>query len=47
MYIDTRKVYGTVVDREDHLYREDGVPFSVEDYKTNPEKYRSKFANKV
>ena len=44
---DTRKVYGTVVEREDHLYREDGLPFSVDDYVSNPEKYRSAFAEKV
>ena len=44
---DTRKVYGTVVEREDHLYREDGLPFSVPDFISNPEKYRSNFAKEV
>lgn len=44
---DTRKVYGTMVERGDHLYRTDGLPFTIQDYETNPHKYESTFADEI
>lgn len=45
--LDTRKVYGTEVVREDHLYRKDDGTYSTTDYEANPEQYESCFADKV
>ncbi len=44
---DTRKVYGTVVSREDHLVRRDGGAYNCADFTANPEEYTSTFAEKV
>lgn len=45
--IDTRKVYGTEVIRDDHLYRKDDGSYSTPDYEAHPEQYASNFADKV
>ena len=47
MISDTKKVYGTVADKEDNLVRKDGGPFSEEDFFKNPGEYRSVFFDKV
>ena len=44
---DTKKVYGTVADKEDNLVRKDGGPFSEKDFFQNPGEYKSVFFEKV
>ncbi|XP_065178945.1 alpha-aminoadipic semialdehyde synthase, mitochondrial-like isoform X2 [Sycon ciliatum] len=44
---DHRRVYATVVKREDHLERIDGGGFNLEEFNTFPERYRSTFAEKI
>ena len=44
---DTKKVYGTVADKEDNLVRRDGGPFSEKDFFQNPGEYKSVFYEKV
>ena len=46
-YLDTRKVYGTVVRRKDHIFRKDDGSYSSSDYKTHPDQYDSNFHEKV
>lgn len=46
-YGDTRKVYGTVVGRKDHLVRNDGGPYNKEDYNANPTEYKATFFEKI
>lgn len=44
---DTRTIYATVVDMEDHLEHVDGFQFDVKDFINHPETYRSTFYEKV
>ena len=44
---DTRTIYATVVDMEDHLEHVDGCQFDVKDFINHPGKYRSTFYEKV
>ena len=44
---DHRRVYATVVGREDHLERIDGGGFSLDEFNSFPERYKSTFATKV
>jgi alpha-aminoadipic semialdehyde synthase len=44
---DTRKVYGTEVTRDDHLYRIDDGTYTTADYEAHPEQYQSSFADKI
>lgn len=44
---DGRTIYATVVNMEDHLEHVDGHQFEVKDFINHPEKYRSKFSEKV
>ena len=45
--VDTRKVYGTVVDKQHHLVRKDGRPYSDKDFAENPHEYKATFFEKV
>lgn len=45
--VDTRKVYGTVVDKEHHLVRKDGGGYTDSDYAANPQDYKATFYEKV
>ena len=44
---DMRKVYGTVVSKEDYLEHKDGRKFDAAEFDAHPEKYRSSFAEKA
>lgn len=44
---DTKKVYGTVADKEDNLVRRDGGPFTEKDFFANPGEYKSVFFEKI
>ena len=44
---DTQKVYATVVDKADHLYRRDGGKYSDADFEANPDQYSSIFPDQV
>jgi alpha-aminoadipic semialdehyde synthase len=44
---DTRRIYGTVVNREDYLIRRDGAEFNKQECNVHPELYKSVFATKV
>jgi alpha-aminoadipic semialdehyde synthase len=44
---DMRKVYGTVVSKEDYLEHIDGKKFDPTEFKAHPERYRSVFAEKI
>ena len=44
---DMRKVYGTVVSKEDYLEHVDGKRFDPSEFRMHPERYRSVFAEKV
>jgi len=41
------KVYGCVVDMEDHLVRKEGGKFSFVEFQAHPERYASTFSRKV
>ena len=43
----TKKVYGCVVDREDHLVRKEGGEFNADEFVAHPERYASVFARQV
>ena len=47
MSSDTKKVYGTVADKQDNLVRKDGGAFSEKDFFENPGEYKSVFFEKV
>ena len=42
-----RKIYGTVVDRAEHLVRADNGAYSDEDFAAHPEEYDSTFFDMV
>ncbi|KAI9220705.1 Saccharopine dehydrogenase-domain-containing protein [Blastocladiella britannica] len=44
---DPRKVYGVVVDVQDHVVRTDGGQFAFDHYVKHPEVYKSEFATKI
>ena len=44
---DMRKVYGTVVSKEDYLEHEDGKKFDSAEFEAHPERYSSSFAQKA
>ena len=46
-YADWHKVYGTVVDKADHLYRLAGGEYDDDEFETHPDRYGSIFADKV
>lgn len=46
-FLANNKVYGCVVDMEDHLVRKDGGPFNFEEFKEHPHKYASNFSRQV
>lgn len=41
------KVYGCVVDMEDHLVRKDGGKFDFQEFQEHSERYASNFSRKV
>lgn len=43
----TNKVYGCVVNRDDHLSRRNGGGFDANEFENHPEKYASDFARKI
>ena len=45
--VDTRTLYATVVDAEDHLEHVDGHKFVFKEFMDHPEKFRSTFNEKV
>ena len=47
VYTDCHKVYGTVVDKADHLYRLAGGEYDDDEFETYPDRYGSIFADKV
>ena len=44
---DMRKVYGTVVSKEDYLEHKDGRKFDAAEFESHPERYTSSFAQKA
>ncbi len=46
-FLDTRKVYGAVVDKQHHLVHKDGRPYSDRDFAQNPQNYKATFFEKV
>ena len=44
---DSHKVYATVVDKADHLYRLQGGEYDDEEFEAFPDRYGSIFADKV
>ena len=47
MTADCHKVYATVVDKADHLYRLAGGDYDDEEFEKFPDRYDSIFADKV
>jgi len=47
LFVDTRTVYATVVDAEDHLEHVDGHEFAFKEFTDHPEKFRSSFNEEV
>ncbi|KAF6041134.1 AASS [Bugula neritina] len=43
----TNKVYGCVVDMEDHLVRKNGGPFNFQEFQAHPERYASNFSRLI
>ena len=44
---DCHKVYGTVVDKADHLYRLEGGEYDDAEFEAHPDRYGSIFADQV
>ena len=44
---DSRKVYATVVDKADHLYRLQGGEYDDAEFESHPDRYGSIFADQV
>ena len=43
----TNKVYGCVVDMQDHIVKKDGGKFNMDEFREHPDRYASNFSRKV